>query len=85
MRNTVGEGPAATTFVTTPSEPLVSTEETKLSLIIASEHKVVSQGSNFFADRPQIIYESQDAITGIAVHVARNLLFVADTTKVIYK
>ncbi|XP_055298116.1 proto-oncogene tyrosine-protein kinase ROS isoform X4 [Sitodiplosis mosellana] len=85
MRNKRGVGPAAVINVTTADKPEVRHEDETLKLIIVSEHTILMQGSKFFYDPANFIYNSSDAITGIGIHVAKKLLFITDKTRAIYK
>lgn len=54
-------------------------------LIIASKNMVIQQGTDLFAE-PVTLYKTQNnTIKGIAVHIARKLLFVSDSTESIYR
>lgn len=84
MRNAYGEGPAAVTIVSTTEQPF-RPEHEELKLILVSEHKILLQGSNYFYDTPNIIYNSTEAIVGVSTHVSKKLLFIADESQKIYK
>lgn len=83
--NQVDYGPVATTIITTLKQPTASTNEEKFALVIASEHTIMLKGQNFFFDKPEFVYNTTDLITGMAIHVAKKLLFVSDDTGKIYK
>lgn len=85
MRNKRGVGPAAVVNVTTSNKPEVRHDDETLKLIIVSDYTILMQGSRFFYEPPNFIYNSSDAITGIGIHVAKKLLFITDQTRAIYK
>lgn len=85
MRNNVGVGPAAIVNVTTTEKPEIRHEDETLKLLIASDYQILMQGSKFFYEPPNCIYNSSDAITGIGIHVAKKLLFITDGSRAIYK
>lgn len=84
-RNQVDYGPAASTVVTTMPEPVARSDEEKLTLVLASEYSILLQGSKLFYDPPEFIYNTSDLIQGVAIHIAKKLLFVADKTGRIFK
>lgn len=53
-------------------------------LIVASHHVVVQQGTDPL-EEPVALYNTQHIIKGIAVHIARKLLFVSDSTGSVYR
>lgn len=79
MRNKAGEGPPATVNVTTTEKPEVRHDDETLKLIIVSDYQILLQGSRFFYDTPNFIYNSSDKITGIGIHVAKKLIFITET------
>ncbi|XP_031638812.1 proto-oncogene tyrosine-protein kinase ROS-like [Contarinia nasturtii] len=79
MRNKRGVGPAASVNITTTEKPEVRHDDETLKLIIASDYQILLQGSRFFYETPTFIYNSSDVITGIGIHVAKKLIFIADT------
>lgn len=85
MRNKAGEGPAAVVKLTTHSKREVRHDDETLKLIIVSDYQILMQGPKFFYEPPNFIYNSSDAIIGIAIHVSKKLLFITDETKSIYK
>ncbi|XP_037036977.1 protein sevenless isoform X3 [Bradysia coprophila] len=85
MTNTVGEGPPAMTVVRTMDAPDIPHEEPKTKLILCAEYKVLSQGTELWSDSAQRIYSSDERITGVAIHIAQKLIFVADEARYIYK
>ncbi|KAK6636659.1 hypothetical protein RUM43_010321 [Polyplax serrata] len=78
MRNAVGEGPAATAEVVTPPEASVK-DALQPILILGSDHRVIKQGADMMLDVPGVIYKTSKFITGMAIHVNKNLLFVSDS------
>lgn len=84
MRNAYGEGPAAISIVSTTEQPF-RPEHEELKLILVSDHKILLQGSNYFYDTPNFIYNSTEVIVGVAIHVSKKLLFIADESQNIYK
>lgn len=86
MRNKRGVGPAASVNITTTKKPETRHDDETLKLIIVSKYTILMQGSKFFYEPPNFIYNSSDsAITGIGIHVAKKLLFITDETRAIYK
>lgn len=85
MRNKAGIGPAAIINVTTTEKPAVRHDDETLKLIIVSDNQILMQGSQYFYENPNFIYNSSDTITGVGVHVVKKLLFVADESRAIYK
>lgn len=85
MRNKAGIGPAAVINVTTTEKPEVRPDDESLKLIIVSDNRIMMQGSQYFYEPPNFIYNSSDTITGIGVHVAKKLLFITDESRAIYK
>lgn len=85
MRNNAGPGPAAMINVTTTEKPEVRHEDEKLKIIIVSDNQIMMQGSLYFYDSVNFIYNSSETITGIGVHVAKKLLFIADKSGSIYR
>lgn len=85
MRNKAGVGPAAVINVTTAEKPEIRHDDETLKLITVSNYHILMQGSKFFYEPPNFIYNSSDAITGIGIHVAKKLLFITDETRAIYK
>lgn len=85
MRNKDGTGPVAGVNVTTTEKPEVRPDDETLKLIFVSDYQILMQGSNYIYENANFIYNSSDAITGIAIHVAKKLLFISDKSKSIYK
>lgn len=85
MRNAVGEGPAALTLVRTQTAPPIKSDDPKITLILGAEYSVLSQGIDLLSDPAQVIYSSEKRIMGIAIHIAKKLLFVSDAAGYIYK
>lgn len=85
MRNKAGTGPAALINVTTAEKPEIRHEDEELKIIIVSDKHIMMQGSQYFYESPNFIYNSSETITGIGIHVAKKLLFVADETGSIYR
>lgn len=85
MRNKAGIGPAAVINVTTTTKPEVRHDDETLKLIIVSRHQILLQGSQYFYEPPNFIYNSSEAITGIGIHVSKKLLFITDESRSIYK
>lgn len=85
MRNSVGEGPAALTHVTTSDKPVNRPVDEKIQLVFGSEYKIMFQGPNYFFDPHEIIYESDELIMGMAFHVAKKLLFISHESGMIYR
>ncbi|XP_011637649.1 proto-oncogene tyrosine-protein kinase ROS isoform X2 [Pogonomyrmex barbatus] len=83
MRNSVGEGPPAITNICTFSKPTI--KDTKQpSLILSGEHKIMKQGANMLDD-PSIIYQTNDVIRGVAIHVASAQLFISTSEGCVYR
>lgn len=85
MQNKVGVGPAAVVNITTLPKPEVRPDDEALKLIIVSEQKIHMQGSRFFYENPNLIYDSKEMITGVGIHVAKKLLFITDESHAIYR
>lgn len=85
MRNKVGVGPSASVNVTTTQKPEIRHDDETLKLIIVSDYQILMQGPKFFYEPPNFIYNSTSVITGIGIHVAKNLLFITDQTRAIFK
>lgn len=85
MRNNAGIGPAAVINVTTTEKPEVRHDDETLKLIIVSDNQILMQGSKYFYEQPNFIYNSSDTITGVGIHVAKKLLFITDESRAIYK
>ncbi|XP_021913370.1 proto-oncogene tyrosine-protein kinase ROS isoform X3 [Zootermopsis nevadensis] len=77
MRNVVGEGPPATTLVSTPPEPTVK-DTRKPNLILGTYHTVLRREADILAE-PMIVYNTSHIIKGVAIHVSHRLLFVSDS------
>lgn len=84
MTNAVGEGPAAMTVVRTTDAPNVP-HKPKTKLILCAEYSILSQGTELWSDSAQGIYSSAERITGVAIHIAKKLIFVADEARYVYK
>ncbi|GLH07146.1 Protein sevenless [Gryllus bimaculatus] len=78
MRNNVGEGPAAVTFVTTPSGPTVKDTQQPI-LILGAQHSVIQQGADIIYE-PYTLYNTSYVITGMAIHVSRRMLFISESS-----
>ncbi|GAB0094112.1 Tyrosine-protein kinase receptor [Sergentomyia squamirostris] len=85
MRNAEGEGPAASIIVATPPEPEVTFIEPNPSFILGTEYSVLSQGSDFFTDSSKEFYSTTIKIKGIALHIAKQLLFISEESGYVYK
>lgn len=85
MRNAIGEGPAFITNITTMAPPNVTQDELKTTLILAAEYSISLQGSDLLSDPAQTIYNSTNRLMGIAIHIAKKLLYVSDEMSYIYK
>ncbi|XP_074098359.1 receptor protein-tyrosine kinase sevenless isoform X3 [Cotesia typhae] len=83
MRNAVGDGPPAVTYITTPPEPAVKDTQQPI-LILGGEHVVMKQGADML-DEPSIIYRANGRIRGVAIHVSSAQLFVSDSMGYIYR
>ncbi|XP_075227577.1 receptor protein-tyrosine kinase sevenless [Lycorma delicatula] len=82
MRNGAGLGPPASTIVTTPALSRVK-ETQQLILILGTHHTVISQTADMI-DEPIIMYKTTHFIKGVAVHVRRDLLFVSDSSGMVW-
>lgn len=85
MINAVGEGPAAIALIRTTDAPDITHEEPKTKLILCAEYKILSQGTELWSDSGQRIYSSDERITGVAIHIEKKLIFVADEARYVYK
>lgn len=85
MRNKAGVGPAALINITTTSKPEIRHDDETLKLVIVSNYQILMQGPKFFYEPPNFIYNSNNSITGVGIHVAQKLLFITDETRAIYK
>ncbi|KYQ48889.1 Proto-oncogene tyrosine-protein kinase ROS [Trachymyrmex zeteki] len=83
MRNSVGEGPPATIYISTTPEPTVKDTQQPI-LILGGEHLVMKQGADML-DEPSVIYETGSVIRGVAIHVASAQLFVSTSMGYIYR
>lgn len=54
-------------------------------LILGADYSILSQGSDLLADTTQTFYTSEFRIKGMAIHIAKKLLFVSDEGGYIYK
>lgn len=79
MRNKAGLGPPAAVNITTTPKPDTSSDDETLKLIIVSDHQILMQGPKLFFEPPHFIYNGSSNITGIGIHVKRNLLFITDS------
>lgn len=84
MRNKAGVGPAASVNIKTTAKPDTSSDDETLKLIIVSDHQILMQGPKFFFEPPHFIYNGSSVITGIGIHVKRNLLFITDSSNAIF-
>ncbi|XP_055681919.1 protein sevenless isoform X2 [Lutzomyia longipalpis] len=85
MRNAEGEGPAALTIVSTPPEPELSNDEPNPTFILGTEYSVLSQGSDLLTESSKEFYTTDIRIQGIAIHIAKQLLFVSEESGFVYK
>lgn len=85
MRNAFGEGPATTVHVTTTEEPTVRPDDENLKLIIVSDYSILMQTSSLLFETANFIYNGTNTIVGVAIHVAQKLIFITDSTRVVYK
>ncbi|XP_043520805.1 proto-oncogene tyrosine-protein kinase ROS isoform X2 [Frieseomelitta varia] len=83
MRNGVGEGPTAVTYVTTTPEPAVKDTQQPI-LILGGQHVVMKQDADMLDD-PSVVYENTSTIRGIAIHVASAQLFISDSLGYVYR
>lgn len=72
-------------LVRTMDAPNTPHEEPKAKLILCAEYKILSQGTELWGASAQRIYSSTERITGVAIHIAQKLIFVADGARFIYK
>ncbi|RZF32704.1 hypothetical protein LSTR_LSTR004132, partial [Laodelphax striatellus] len=82
MRNAAGLGPAAATLVTTPAYARVK-EVQQLILILGEHHTVMSQAADII-EEPTLMYKTSHLIRGVAVHVRKQLLFVSDSSGMVW-
>lgn len=85
MVNEIGPGPVSQVNITTPPEPIVSNKDTGAVLIVANNTAVSITGLDVTANNFHIIYVSAKPIVGIAIHVAQQLLFVADEAANVFR
>lgn len=85
MVNEIGPGPVGHTAITTLPEPIVSQNVPQSVLVLANRTAVCTKGTNLVADPFQLVFASDKPIVGIAIHVARHLLFVADEAANVYR
>ncbi|XP_059618544.1 protein sevenless isoform X2 [Phlebotomus argentipes] len=85
MRNAEGEGPAASTIVSTPPEPEMAVDEPNPTIILATEYSVLTQGSDLLSDSSKDFYTTDIRIKGIAIHIAQQLLFISEESGFVYK
>ncbi|KAK2578971.1 hypothetical protein KPH14_011171 [Odynerus spinipes] len=83
MRNSVGEGPSATIYISTSPEPTVKDTQQPI-LILGGEHVVMKQGADML-DEPSVVYRTTSIIRGVAIHVASAQLFVSDSMGYVYR
>ncbi|XP_018353318.1 PREDICTED: proto-oncogene tyrosine-protein kinase ROS isoform X2 [Trachymyrmex septentrionalis] len=83
MRNSVGEGPPATIYISTTPEPTVKDTQQPI-LILGGEHLVMKQGADML-DEPSVVYETKSVIRGVAIHVASAQLFVSTSMGYVYR
>ncbi|XP_036141230.1 proto-oncogene tyrosine-protein kinase ROS isoform X3 [Monomorium pharaonis] len=83
MRNSVGEGPPATIYISTTPEPTVKDTQQPI-LILGGKHTVMKQGADML-DEPSVVYETESVIYGVAIHVASSQLFVSISTGYVYR
>lgn len=82
MRNAEGEGPASTTTVKMPKKREIN--EQKPSLILGARSAIYNQKS--LSDVSTTLYSNQDqSISGVAIHIGKQLLFVSDENKYVIK
>lgn len=84
MRNKVDFGSAAFFNDKASEKPEFIHDNETLELIIASDYNILMQGSAFF-EPLNFIYNSTDAIKSIGINILKNLLFITDETRAIYK
>ncbi|OAD52465.1 Proto-oncogene tyrosine-protein kinase ROS [Eufriesea mexicana] len=83
MRNGVGEGPPAVTYVMTTPEPAVKDTQQPI-LILGGQHVVMKQDADMLDD-PSVVYENTSTIRGVAIHVASAQLFISDSLGYVYR
>ncbi|XP_026669122.1 proto-oncogene tyrosine-protein kinase ROS isoform X4 [Ceratina calcarata] len=83
MRNGVGEGPLAVTYVMTTPEPAVKDTQQPI-LILGGQHVVMKQDADMLDD-PSVVYENTSVIRGVAIHVASAQLFISDSLGYVYR
>lgn len=73
MRNGVGEGPAASTVVSTPPQPEPPAMDTKQPALVLAASRTVTRQAADLLDEPAIVYRARGphTITGLALHVAK--------------
>ncbi|XP_037919299.1 protein sevenless isoform X2 [Hermetia illucens] len=85
MLNAEGEGPAAETTLSTPNEPTVKDNEPEPTLILGSEYSILSQGADILSEPQKVFYRSEHRIVGVAIHVAKQLVFVAEENGYVFR
>lgn len=85
MLNAEGEGPAAETTLSTPNEPAVKDNEPEPTLILGSEYSILSQGADILSEPQKVFYRSEHRIVGVAIHVAKQLVFVAEENGYVFR
>ncbi|XP_061926816.1 proto-oncogene tyrosine-protein kinase ROS isoform X9 [Apis cerana] len=83
MRNGVGEGPPAVTYIMTTPEPAVKDTQQPI-LILGGQHVVAKQNADMLDD-PTVVYENTSTIRGVAIHVASAQLFISDSLGYVYR
>lgn len=83
MRNGVGEGPPAVTYIMTTPEPAVKDTQQPI-LILGGQHVVTKQNADMLDD-PSVVYENTSTIRGVAIHVASAQLFISDSLGYVYR
>ncbi|XP_006622853.1 proto-oncogene tyrosine-protein kinase ROS isoform X3 [Apis dorsata] len=83
MRNGVGEGPPAVTYIMTNPEPAVKDTQQPI-LILGGQHVVMKQDADMLDD-PSVVYENTSTIRGVAIHVASAQLFISDSLGYVYR
>ncbi|XP_044740104.1 proto-oncogene tyrosine-protein kinase ROS [Chrysoperla carnea] len=82
MRNSFGQGPAASVTLATPSEYIVN--QTVPVLILGADHTVIQQSADML-EEPIILYKSIKLIKGVAIHVNYKLLFISDSDGYVWR
>ncbi|XP_063241344.1 proto-oncogene tyrosine-protein kinase ROS isoform X2 [Bacillus rossius redtenbacheri] len=84
MTNSVGVGPPATILVSTTPETTVKTKS-KVVLVLGTQHRVLKQVTEVEAEPIPIYNSPKSVITGVAIHVRKQLLLVADSARFVHR